>query len=129
MQVASTQLDHRSVVEKLGPNAETDRGIRSGPTTEQNAELKQLKRENAALRSANDILKAAAHLFGAELYRQPKSWSRSSTNRRTGPVAVFGGVSSRSVTSYRSPWQPIMRLGTGPRRLGRSVTVAVQKAP
>ena len=71
-----------SVAEKLGPKAETvrlwvrraetDRGIRSGPTTEQLDELKRLKRENAELRRANDILKAAAHFFGAELDRQPK---------------------------------------------------------
>jgi len=71
-----------SVAEKLGPKAETvrlwvrraetDRGVWSGPTTEQLAELKRLKRENAELRRANDILKAAAHFFGAELDRQPK---------------------------------------------------------
>ena len=36
------------------------------------AELKRLKRENAELRRANDILKAAAHFFGAELDRQSK---------------------------------------------------------
>ncbi|MDG2114748.1 MAG: hypothetical protein P8N02_19330 [Actinomycetota bacterium] len=34
--------------------------------------LKRLKRENAELRRANDILKAAAHFFGAELDRQSK---------------------------------------------------------
>ena len=71
-----------SVAEKLGPNAETvrlwvrraetDRGRRPGPTTDQLGELKRLKRENAELRRANDILKAAAHFFGAELDRQPK---------------------------------------------------------
>ena len=36
------------------------------------AELRRLKRENAELRRANDILKAAAHFFGAELDRQSK---------------------------------------------------------
>jgi transposase len=36
------------------------------------AELKRLKRENAELRRANDILKAAASFFGAELDRQSK---------------------------------------------------------
>ncbi len=71
-----------SVAEKLGPNAETvrlwvrraetDRGYRPGPTTDRLSELKRLKRENAELRRANDILKAAAHFFGAELDRQPK---------------------------------------------------------
>jgi transposase len=69
-----------SVAEKLGPKAETvrlwvrqaerDSGRRSGATSEEVAELKRLKRENAELRRANDILKAAAHFFGAELDRQ-----------------------------------------------------------
>jgi transposase len=71
-----------SVAEKLGPKAETvrlwvrqaerDEGRRSGPTTEDQAELKRLRRENAELRRANDILKAAASFFGAELDRQSK---------------------------------------------------------
>lgn len=71
-----------SVAEKLGPTAETvrkwmrraevDGGVRPGPTTEELAELKRLKRENAELRRANDILKAAASFFGAELDRQSK---------------------------------------------------------
>ena len=71
-----------SVAEKLGPKAETvrgwvrqaekDQGRRPGTTTDELAELKRLKRENAELRRANDILKAAAHFFGAELDRQSK---------------------------------------------------------
>ncbi|MFP5576912.1 MAG: IS3 family transposase [Acidimicrobiia bacterium] len=62
-----------SVAEKLGPKAETvrlwvrqaekDTGRRPGATTDERAELKRLKRENAELRRANDILKAAAHFF------------------------------------------------------------------
>ena len=40
--------------------------------TEELADLKRLKRENAELRRANDILKAAATFFGAELDRQSK---------------------------------------------------------
>ena len=71
-----------SVAEKLGPKPETvrlwvrqaerDQGRRPGATTEELAELKRLKRENAELRRANDILKAAAPFFGAELDRQSK---------------------------------------------------------
>jgi transposase len=69
-----------SVADKLGPKPETvrlwvrqaerDTGRWPGATTEELAELKRLKRENAELRRANDILKAAAHFFGAELDRQ-----------------------------------------------------------
>lgn len=71
-----------SVAEKLGPQAETvrkwvrraeiDSGRRPGASSEELAELKRLKRENGELRRANDILKAAAHFFGAELDRHSK---------------------------------------------------------
>jgi transposase len=70
-----------SVAEKLGPRSETVRqwvrraeveGRRAGPSTDDLAELKRLKRENAELRRANDILKAAASFFGAQLDRQSK---------------------------------------------------------
>lgn len=71
-----------SVAEKLGPRAETvrlwvrraeiDAGERPGVSSDEAAELKRLKRENAELRRANDILKAAASFFGAELDRQSK---------------------------------------------------------
>ena len=40
-----------------------------GLTSEESAEVKRLKRENAELRRANSILKAAAAFFGAELDR------------------------------------------------------------
>jgi transposase len=52
--------------------AEVDTGRRPGPTSDEVAENKRLKRENAELRRANDILKAAASFFGAELDRQSK---------------------------------------------------------
>ena len=51
---------------------ERDEGRRPGATSDELAELKRLKRENAELRRANDILKAAASFFGAELDRQSK---------------------------------------------------------
>ena len=46
-----------------------DSGVRAGTTTEESAELKRLKKENAELKRANDILKAAASFFAAELDR------------------------------------------------------------
>ena len=52
--------------------AEVDTGSRSGVTTEQAAEVARLKRENAELRRSNEILKAAAIFFGAELDRPGK---------------------------------------------------------
>jgi transposase len=50
--------------------AEVDAGQRSGLTTDERARMRALERENRELRRANEILKAAAHFFGAELDRQ-----------------------------------------------------------
>ena len=49
--------------------AEVDAGQRPGTTTDESAELKRLRRENAELRRANEILKAASAFFAAELDR------------------------------------------------------------
>ena len=48
---------------------EVDAGQRPGVSTEESAELKRLRRENAELRRANEILKAASAFFAAELDR------------------------------------------------------------
>jgi transposase len=52
--------------------AEVDAGKRPGMTSEEQAELKRLRKENFELRRANDILQAAASFFGAELDRRHK---------------------------------------------------------
>ena len=49
--------------------AEVDAGTRPGITTEENEQIKTLKREVAELRRANEILKAASAFFAAELDR------------------------------------------------------------
>jgi transposase len=85
--VAETQGDYPSefaaigsVARKLGiGSAETlrkwvrqtqvDTGQRPGTTTEESEQLKALKRENAELRRANEILKSASAFFAAELDR------------------------------------------------------------
>lgn len=65
----------RSVAAKLGitspetlrkwlRQAEIDQGVRPGVTSLESAELKRLKRENAELRRANEILKAASAYVG-----------------------------------------------------------------
>ena len=71
-----------SVATKLGMTPETlrkwvrraeiDEGQRPGLTTSERERLKELERENKELRRANEILKAAAAFFGAELDRRPK---------------------------------------------------------
>ncbi|GAA2107150.1 transposase [Streptomyces synnematoformans] len=48
---------------------QVDAGQRPGTTTEESAELKRLRKENAELKRANEILKAASAFFAAELDR------------------------------------------------------------
>ncbi|MFD9624002.1 hypothetical protein ACFWB2_43365 [Streptomyces virginiae] len=48
---------------------EIDAGTRPGATTEESARPRALKRENAELKRANDILKVATSFFAAELDR------------------------------------------------------------
>src|SRR2546429_9581410 len=47
--------------------AEIDAGQRPGVTTAESEQVKALKRENAELRRANEILKSASAFFAAEL--------------------------------------------------------------
>jgi transposase len=54
--------------------AEINAGQRPGVTSEESAEIRRLKKENAELRRANEILKAASAFFAAELDRPSRSW-------------------------------------------------------
>ena len=56
-------------VRKWVRQAEIDGGARPGVSTDESAELKRLKRENAELKRANAILKTASAFFAAELDR------------------------------------------------------------
>ncbi len=73
----------RSIAGKLGigspetlrkwlRQSEVDGGNRPGKTTQEIAEIRELKRENAELRRANEILKAASAFVAAEPGRPPK---------------------------------------------------------
>lgn len=69
----------RHVAGMLGMNSETlrgwlrqaevDGGLAPGVTTDAAAEIKRLRRENAELRRANEILKSASVFFAKELDR------------------------------------------------------------
>ena len=69
----------RHVASKLGMGAESlrkwrrqsevDSGGRPGLTTAESSEIRRLKRENAELRRANEILRTASAFFAAELDR------------------------------------------------------------
>src|ERR1700712_1377484 len=74
----------RSIAAKIGCSGETlrnwvrqaerDRGVRAGPTTEERERIKALERENRELRQANEILrKASAYFAMAELDRRSRS--------------------------------------------------------
>jgi len=52
--------------------AETDQGLRGGLTSSERERVKHLERENRELRRTNEILKAAASFFGAELDRRQR---------------------------------------------------------
>jgi transposase-like protein len=52
--------------------ADVDAGARGGLSTTEHEELRMLRKEVKELRRANDILRAAASFFGAELDRQSK---------------------------------------------------------
>src|SRR3954470_22485192 len=56
-------------VRKWVRQVEVDAGQRPGATTDESAELRRLRRENAELKRANGILKAASTFFAAELDR------------------------------------------------------------
>ena len=85
--VAETRADYpsefeaiKSIASKLGigspetlrkwvRRSEIDTGQRPGVTSEESEKVKTLKKENAELRRANEILKAASAFFAAELDR------------------------------------------------------------
>jgi transposase len=75
----------RAVAQKLGigsaetlrkwvRRAEIDTGARPGVSSEETAEIKRLRRENAELKRANEILRTASAFFAAELDR-PQRYS------------------------------------------------------
>jgi transposase len=61
-------------VRKWLRRAQVDAGERPGTTTEEKAEIRALKQENAELRRANAILREASAFFAAELDRPRRTW-------------------------------------------------------
>ncbi|MEU3281934.1 transposase [Streptomyces antibioticus] len=59
-------IDSRETLRNWVKQHYIDAGTRPGTTTEESAQLKALKKENAELKRANEILKAAASFFAAE---------------------------------------------------------------
>jgi transposase len=67
--IASTET-----LRKWVRRVEVDAGERPGISSEERAEIKALKKENAELRRANEILKSASAFFAAELDRPQRFW-------------------------------------------------------
>ena len=65
-------IRNAETVRKWVRRAEVDAGQRPGLTTAEHEQIKALKKENAELRRANEILKAASAFFAAELDRPPR---------------------------------------------------------
>ena len=113
----------RSISSKLGitspeslrrwvRQAEVDDGARPGKTSDEIAEVKALKKENAELRRANEILKSASAFFAAEL-------DRSTTSDPTKPSATSPPSAPRNFTtlqetSSRQPAEPPNRASGNP---------------
>ncbi len=67
--VAKLGIKTRETLRKWIRQDQIDTGQRPGTTTEESAQIKALKKENAELKRANEILKAAASFFAAEIDR------------------------------------------------------------
>src|SRR5580658_1498234 len=74
VQSISAKLDvNHETLRQWVLRSEIDAGKRPGLSTDERAKMKELEREVKELRRANEILKAAATFFGAELERrQPR---------------------------------------------------------
>ncbi len=70
---AKLGIGSTETVRKWVRRAQIDGGDRPGVTSEESAELRRLRAENRELRRANEILKAAAGFFAAELDRPQRS--------------------------------------------------------
>ncbi len=132
----------RSIAGKLGigttetlrkwvRQAEVDQGLKRGPTTEELAEIRQLRKEVADQQRTIDILKAAATCFAREAdpRQAPRPLAgrgdvhrdrtaRAQLLRREGPAAV-GAVGQRCGPSHPYPsgvgeQLPLLRRAAGP---------------
>ena len=66
---AKLGISSTETLRKWVRRVEVDAGERPGISGEERAEIKALKKENAELRRANEILKSASAFFAAELDR------------------------------------------------------------
>ena len=93
---------------------EIDAGVKPGVATEATAEVKRLQRENAELRKANEILKAAGIFFAKVLDYPSTRLSGSSTS-----TGIVSGSSSSARCSDRR-WEDSSRpAASTPRRTAR----------
>ena len=105
----------KKVASRLGVNPEAVRrwrrqevvnaGLRPGVSSDEHAEIKRLKRENAELRRANEILKAASSFFAAELDRPTTRGSDSLTcSRIVLPVVLVCVTLAGAERGFNTAW-------------------------
>ncbi len=108
--------------------AERDRGVRAGPTTDERERIKALERENRELRQANEILrKASAYFAQAELDRRSghdRLHRRSSCALRG--RADLQGSADRPVETYHAHAARRADPGRLPARAKRDAALMVE---
>lgn len=102
--------------------ADIDDGHVAGVSTAQARRVREPEQGVRELRRANEILERAASFFGAELDREHRKWSRSSTRTSTTLSRVVRSESIPSAVCCRWLRAPNTPRKTVPHRRGRSVT-------
>ena len=102
VQRVATQLGYGvESVRSWVKQADVDDGHVAGVTTAEARRVRELEQEVRELRRANEVLKRAASFFGAELDRQHRKESRSSTRTRMTSSRVARSESSPSAACCR----------------------------
>lgn len=121
--VASRRGVSPEAVRRWRRQEQMDAGLRPSVSTDEHDEIKRLKGENAELRRANEILKAASSFFAAELDVPTTRWSDSLTCSRivSGSSRSVPRSLARSVGSSRHAAIVLPRLGL-PARVGCAIS-------
>lgn len=67
--IASKQQIAEETLRRWRRRAQVDAGQRPGTTSEEHAEIRRLRKENAELKRTNELLKSASAFFASELDR------------------------------------------------------------
>lgn len=124
--VAKRNMVGADTVRRWYMQAQVESGHRRGATTEELAEIKELKAKVRRLEDDNDILRRATIFFAGELDPRDRCSSRSSTNAARLVLRSSwsaGSCQSRAVRSPHGPIEPgpaAVRWSQGARSVTRS---------